>query len=448
MKEQEYYRQLVSDAEVINALLREGQARESGVAVEKPRARPNLNFIQRTITNMVSSNQRKISEQDKRIETEKKKNKGYIARKPREVYYKQKKEKWTDEEILAHKKAMLACRISFIRAVEGIPAPEKTGIFEKPSLKKVSFERKSRQSEVKSKETSSQNSSPSIIICDDLSDEEESGASPTKKLIGETKKHRPSSSSDSNSSGSNEIDLKARAQNRNKKCYRRKERHSRSNSSSSSSSDSERRCLRSMSSCSSIDENTDNAEKYDKRRRKYYSRSSSNSSYYNKASKQNNRLRCSNSSSSSISSSVICIQESDSEYHTHSKYSVGYNKEVFNAVLNNKTRYVDKKRKKCSRKKREKRCSSSSGATDDDIVCVTDTLKNKTKYVDRKKKPCSRKKKRKKHSISSCPNDDVVCVTDNHIVSIVITDSDPEGDSSYTPEYEQATVIDICNSVV
>nr|CAH7712249.1 unnamed protein product [Callosobruchus chinensis] len=441
MDEQEYYRQLVSDAEVINTLLKEGQARESGVVAEKPRARPNLNFIQRTITNMVSSNQRKISEQVKRIETEKKKNKDYIARKPREIYYKQKKEKWTDEEILAHKKAMLACRISFIRAVEGIPAPEKTGIFEKPSLskvcelkKKVNSERKSRKSGVEFKKTSSEGSSPTIIICDQ-SDEEKSGVSPTEKLVGETKKYRPSTSPNSNSSSSNDIDLKdsIHSQNRKEKYHRRKKRCSRSSTFSSSTSNSDRRYSRSVSasSCSSVDISRDKGETYYKRS----SSSSSDSSYHNKTSKQIKRPCCSNSRSSSTSSSVICIQESDSESYTPSKYTRGCNKNLFNVDLKNKSKYGDKKHKKCSRKKRKKRYRSSSSSTDD-VVCVTDTLKNETNYVDKKRKICSKKKKRKKHRTSSSILDDEVCVTDSHIVSIVITDSDPEGDGSYTPEYK------------
>ncbi|KAJ8930581.1 hypothetical protein NQ314_016593 [Rhamnusium bicolor] len=54
----DYYKSLISDEEVIKALIKESKAREGELSKEKTRVRPNLNFFQRTVTNLVSSNKR------------------------------------------------------------------------------------------------------------------------------------------------------------------------------------------------------------------------------------------------------------------------------------------------------------------------------------------------------------------------------------------------------
>ncbi|CAH1118545.1 unnamed protein product [Phaedon cochleariae] len=78
MESFEYYKSLVTDEEVIKALTLESQAREG--TLEKPRVRPNLNFLQRTVSNMVSSNNRLTTKQKEMINKEKEKNSSYRPR--------------------------------------------------------------------------------------------------------------------------------------------------------------------------------------------------------------------------------------------------------------------------------------------------------------------------------------------------------------------------------
>ncbi|KAJ8917359.1 hypothetical protein NQ315_002381 [Exocentrus adspersus] len=54
----DYYKSLISDEEVIKALVKESKAREGELLKAKTRVRPNLNFFQRTVTNLVTSNER------------------------------------------------------------------------------------------------------------------------------------------------------------------------------------------------------------------------------------------------------------------------------------------------------------------------------------------------------------------------------------------------------
>ncbi|KAJ8985206.1 hypothetical protein NQ317_018235 [Molorchus minor] len=58
MTSMEYYKSIISDDEVIKALIRESKAREGTLFKQKTRVRPNLNFFQRTVSNLVSSNRR------------------------------------------------------------------------------------------------------------------------------------------------------------------------------------------------------------------------------------------------------------------------------------------------------------------------------------------------------------------------------------------------------
>ncbi|CAH1112657.1 unnamed protein product [Psylliodes chrysocephalus] len=79
MDELDYYKSLVSDDEVVNALIRDSKAREG--LLEKPRVRPNLQFFQRTVNNLVSSNKRVTEKQEYVKAIEKEKNKVYRPKK-------------------------------------------------------------------------------------------------------------------------------------------------------------------------------------------------------------------------------------------------------------------------------------------------------------------------------------------------------------------------------
>lgn len=79
MDELDYYKSLVSDDEVVNALIRDSKAREG--LLEKPRVRPNLQFFQRTVNNLVSSNKRVTEKQEYVKAVEKEKNKVYRPKK-------------------------------------------------------------------------------------------------------------------------------------------------------------------------------------------------------------------------------------------------------------------------------------------------------------------------------------------------------------------------------
>ncbi|XP_072377596.1 uncharacterized protein [Diabrotica undecimpunctata] len=68
----DYYKSLISDDEVISALIKDSKVREG--EIEKTRVRPNLNFFQRTVSNLVSSNNRISDNQEKFIAKEKEKN--------------------------------------------------------------------------------------------------------------------------------------------------------------------------------------------------------------------------------------------------------------------------------------------------------------------------------------------------------------------------------------
>ncbi|CAH0548859.1 unnamed protein product [Brassicogethes aeneus] len=61
----EYYKSLVTDEEVIAALLKESSARISGLNQESTRLRPNLNFFQRTVNHLVTTNKRINTKQEK-----------------------------------------------------------------------------------------------------------------------------------------------------------------------------------------------------------------------------------------------------------------------------------------------------------------------------------------------------------------------------------------------
>ncbi|CAG9767814.1 unnamed protein product [Ceutorhynchus assimilis] len=54
----EYYKSLISDEEVIQALIKESKRREGTLTTESSRLKPNLNFFQRTVNNLVSNNKR------------------------------------------------------------------------------------------------------------------------------------------------------------------------------------------------------------------------------------------------------------------------------------------------------------------------------------------------------------------------------------------------------
>ncbi|XP_057657606.1 uncharacterized protein LOC130894690 isoform X1 [Diorhabda carinulata] len=63
MESLEYYKSLITENEVINALIKESKMREG--EIEKSRIRPNLQFFQRTVSNLVSSNNRIAVNQEK-----------------------------------------------------------------------------------------------------------------------------------------------------------------------------------------------------------------------------------------------------------------------------------------------------------------------------------------------------------------------------------------------
>ncbi|KAG5886296.1 hypothetical protein JTB14_001515 [Gonioctena quinquepunctata] len=91
----DYYKSLVSDGEVIEALIKESKAREG--ELEKTRVRPNLNFLQRTVSNMLSSNKRITNKQEAIIAKEREKN---ISSRPRKVPVRKKLHLQLIQEIL------------------------------------------------------------------------------------------------------------------------------------------------------------------------------------------------------------------------------------------------------------------------------------------------------------------------------------------------------------
>ncbi|CAH1968644.1 unnamed protein product [Acanthoscelides obtectus] len=406
MNEQEYYKQLVSDAEVINALLKEGEALNYCGPVKKPRARPNLNFIQRTVSNVVSSNQRKISEIDKRIETEKKKNSHYKGKKQPETCYVRTKDKWSEEEILAHKRAMLACKISFVRALEGISAPEKVGLFDKPSLPKKHVPRKKNQEHrTNPKRSGSESSSSSVIICDNLSDVGTNESCSSVELNGNAKKNRSREGSKSSSSCySSDLDAKDIPN-------KQTQRPSKSRSSSSSSSYSDRTRSRhsrskSMSLCNGSAVREDKSRKCFKRSRKKRESSSASNTDDSDPKKDSSgtvfsSLLVSNSSISKSSSTVICISDSDMESYTPPRYSKD-RKRHSSMDLTNKRKYVDKKCKRRCWRKKHKRHSVSSSSTDDEVV--------DQKCIDKKWKKCCKRKKLRRHSTTHNEDDSNVAI--------------------------------------
>lgn len=60
----EYYKSLITDDEVINELIRESKRREGRLPTEATRLKPNLNFFQRTVNNLISNNTRIDKSQD------------------------------------------------------------------------------------------------------------------------------------------------------------------------------------------------------------------------------------------------------------------------------------------------------------------------------------------------------------------------------------------------
>ncbi|CAG9862432.1 unnamed protein product [Phyllotreta striolata] len=83
----EYYKTLVSDDEVINALIKDSKVREG--VWEKPRVRPNIQFLQRTLNNIASSNKR-VSEKRERIKEIEKGRNDVSKYKPKKIIPKKK----------------------------------------------------------------------------------------------------------------------------------------------------------------------------------------------------------------------------------------------------------------------------------------------------------------------------------------------------------------------
>ncbi|KAJ8958536.1 hypothetical protein NQ318_002331 [Aromia moschata] len=113
MDNTDYYKSLISDEEVMRALIKESKARESEVLKEKTRLRPNLNFFQRTVTNIVSSNKRSISNQEDihtRVIT---KHEAIIAKERSNRYFPKIK---TPHTLM--KEILLANKIEFVRSGE------------------------------------------------------------------------------------------------------------------------------------------------------------------------------------------------------------------------------------------------------------------------------------------------------------------------------------------
>uniref|UniRef100_A0A6P7FQ77 Dentin sialophosphoprotein-like n=1 Tax=Diabrotica virgifera virgifera TaxID=50390 RepID=A0A6P7FQ77_DIAVI len=100
----DYYKSLITDDEVISALIKDSKVREG--EIEKPRVRPNLNFFQRTVSNLVSSNNRISDNQEKLIAKEKEKNKRC---RPRKIPVRKKL-------AIDYIKEILSDRIEFVKA--------------------------------------------------------------------------------------------------------------------------------------------------------------------------------------------------------------------------------------------------------------------------------------------------------------------------------------------
>ncbi|XP_060533455.1 uncharacterized protein LOC132706254 [Cylas formicarius] len=85
----DYYKSLISDEEVIAALIKESRRREGFLSTENTRLKPNLNFFQRTVTNLVSSNTRINKTQDSlklRLQSDKKNlKKSFVESDKREI---------------------------------------------------------------------------------------------------------------------------------------------------------------------------------------------------------------------------------------------------------------------------------------------------------------------------------------------------------------------------
>ncbi|XP_018570245.1 uncharacterized protein LOC108910189 [Anoplophora glabripennis] len=102
MNNTEYYKSLISDEEVIKALIKESKAREGELLREKTRLRPNLNFFHRTVTNLVTSNKRVSTTKDLTYEE---------SRKP--IYNVQRRIK-TSRTLI--KEIVLSNKIDFVKA--------------------------------------------------------------------------------------------------------------------------------------------------------------------------------------------------------------------------------------------------------------------------------------------------------------------------------------------